>query len=114
MAKKPPVEKPKGKANAESKTGEAPKPAGPAEGISTKFVLTGEDIIAIGEEAELLVGGKNYNTALISQIQGIQSPQFRAISSLVFKQLLDETKVVASLVRAAVEKEYARIDWNDS
>jgi len=114
MAKRTPVEKPKGKAKAESQTGETLKTAGPAEDLNAKLVLAGEDIIAIGVEAELLVGGKNYNTALISQIQGIQSPQFRAISSLAFKQVLDETKVVASLVRAAVEREYARIDWNDS
>ncbi|MDR0465938.1 MAG: phosphoenolpyruvate synthase [Deltaproteobacteria bacterium] len=87
---------------------------GQAKDLRAKFVLDGEEIISIGEEAELVVGGKNYNTALISQISGIQSPQFRAISSLAFKQLLDETKVVASLVRATVEKEYARIDWNDS
>jgi len=113
MAKRSPVEKPGGKAKAASKTGAAAKPIGQVKDISAKFVLTGAHIISIGEEAELLVGGKNYNTALISQIQGIQSPQFRAISSLAFKQLLDETKVVASLVRAAVEKEYARIDWND-
>ena len=114
MAKKPPAAKPAGKAKVESKSGEAAKPASLTKDISAKFVLTGAEIIAIGEEAELLVGGKNYNTALISQIQGIQSPQFRAISSLAFKLLLDETKVLASVVRAVVEKEYARIDWNDS
>ncbi|MDR2696678.1 MAG: PEP/pyruvate-binding domain-containing protein, partial [Deltaproteobacteria bacterium] len=113
MARKASVGKSEGKAKAESKTGATARPTSPAKDAGAGFVLTGADIIAIGEEAELLVGGKNYNTALISQIQGIQSPQFRAISSLAFKLLLDETRVVASLVRAVVEKEYARIDWND-
>ena len=76
-------------------------------------MLTGADIVAIGEEAELLVGGKNYNTALISQIEGIQAPYFRAISSLAFHRVLDETKVTGRIVRAVVDREYGRIDWND-
>ncbi|SHI69393.1 PEP/pyruvate-binding domain-containing protein [Halodesulfovibrio aestuarii] len=81
--------------------------------LQKKLVLTGADIVAIGEEAELLVGGKNYNTAIISQVDGIRAPQFRAISSIAFHQLMDETKVNASLVRSMVDKEYNRIDWND-
>ena len=83
------------------------------EAIRKKLVLTGADIVAIGEEAELLVGGKNYNTALISQIEGIQAPYFRAISSLAFHRVLDETKVTGRIVRAVVDREYGRIDWND-
>ena len=83
------------------------------EAIRKKLVLTGADIVAIGEEAELLVGGKNYNTALISQIEGIQAPYFRAISSLAFHRVLDETKVTGRIVRAVVDHEYGRIDWND-
>ncbi|MEG6502991.1 PEP/pyruvate-binding domain-containing protein, partial [Desulfovibrio sp. 1214_IL3152] len=78
-----------------------------------KLVLNGADIVQIGPEAELLVGGKNYNTALISQIEGIQAPYFRAISSLAFHQLLDETKVNGRVVRSVVDREYGRIDWND-
>ena len=81
--------------------------------IRQKLVLTGADIVALGEEAELLVGGKNYNTALISQIEGIQAPYFRAISSKAFHHLLDETKVSGRVVRSVVDKEYGRIDWND-
>lgn len=85
----------------------APKTAG------QKLVLTGADIVAIGPEAELIVGGKNYNTALISEIEGIQAPHFRAISSAAFHRLLDETKVNGKLVRSIVDREYNRIDWND-
>ncbi len=81
--------------------------------ISKQLILTGADIAAIGEEAELLVGGKNYNTAIISQVKGIKAPQFRAVSSIAFHQLLDETKVNATLTRAVVEREYKRIDWED-
>ena len=77
------------------------------------LILTGADIVAIGEEAELLVGGKNYNTAIISQIQGIRAPQFRAVSSIAFHKLLDETKINAPLTRAVVDREYKRIDWED-
>jgi pyruvate,water dikinase len=76
-------------------------------------VLTGADIVAIGEEAELLVGGKNYNTAIISQVEGIRAPEFRALSSILFHKVLDETKVDAALVRSIVDKEYAAVDWND-
>ena len=83
------------------------------EAIQKKLVLTGADIVQLGPEAELLVGGKNYNTALISQIEGIQAPYFRAISSLAFHQLLDETKVNGRVVRSVVDREYGRIDWND-
>ncbi|MBQ3060738.1 MAG: phosphoenolpyruvate synthase [Desulfovibrio sp.] len=83
------------------------------EDIQKQLVLTGADIVKLGSEAELLVGGKNYNTALISQIEGIQAPHFRAVSSLAFHRLLDETKVNGRIVRAVVDKEYGRIDWND-
>lgn len=81
--------------------------------IKKQLVLTGEDIIAIGEEAELLVGGKNYNTAIISTIEGVRAPQFRAISSLAFHKLLDESKVYATYIRSIVDREYDNIDWND-
>ena len=83
------------------------------EAVQKKLVLTGADIVQIGPDAELLVGGKNYNTALISQIQGIQAPHFRAISSIAFHHLLDETKVNGRVVRSVVDREYGRIDWND-
>ena len=39
----------------------------PVEDLLKRLVLTGADIVRIGEDAELLVGGKNYNTALISR-----------------------------------------------
>ena len=84
-----------------------------SEAVQKKLVLTGADIVGLGPEAELLVGGKNYNTALISQIEGIQAPHFRAISSLAFHRLLDETKVNGRVVRSVVDKEYGRIDWLD-
>ncbi|MBD8894945.1 hypothetical protein SDC9_16744 [bioreactor metagenome] len=89
-----------------------PKGAAP-EAVQKKLVLDGAEIVQIGPEAELLVGGKNYNTALISQIQGIQAPHFRAISSIAFHHLLDETKVNGRVVRSVVDREYGRIDWND-
>ena len=38
--------------------------------LSKKLVLNGAEITAIGVEAELLVGGKNYNTAIIDQVPG--------------------------------------------
>ncbi len=81
--------------------------------LKEKLILTGAEIKAIGEEAEILVGGKNYNTALIHEVEGVQTPQFRAISSICFHKLLDETKVNAALIRSTIEKEYNRIDWND-
>jgi pyruvate,water dikinase len=83
------------------------------EKLKKLIVLTGPDIAAIGEEAELLVGGKNYNTAIISQVKGIRAPQFRAISSIAFHKHLDETKVNAAVVRSVVEKEYTTTDWTD-
>ncbi len=83
------------------------------EALKEKLVLTGADIMAIGESAEIIVGGKNYNTAKIHEIKGVRSPQFRAISSINFHKLLDETRINAALVRSLVEKEYSRIDWND-
>lgn len=86
---------------------------GSGEAVQKKLVLTGADIVGLGPDAELLVGGKNYNTALISQIEGIQAPHFRAISSVAFHRLLDETKVNGRIVRSVVDKEYGRIDWMD-
>lgn len=89
------------------------KETAPDKNAGEKLVLTGTDIVELGPDAELLVGGKNYNTALISQIQGIQAPHFRAISSNAFHKLLDETKVNGKIVRSVVDREYARVDWND-
>ncbi len=83
------------------------------EQIQKQLVLTGKDIVTIGEDAELLVGGKNYNTAIISTIEGIRAPQFRAISSIAFHKLLDETKVNAATIRSTVDKAYDNMDWND-
>ncbi len=82
--------------------------------LKKQLVLTGQEIKDIGEEAELLVGGKNYNTAIISTVENIRAPQFRAISSLAFHKVLDETKVHASAIRSTVDKEYDSIDWADS
>lgn len=90
----------------------AAKTASPEE-IKKQLVLTGADIVRLGESGELLVGGKNYNTAIISQIKEIQAPHFRAISSVAFHRVLDETKVNSRIVRAMVDQEYSRIDWND-
>ena len=87
--------------------------AAEVEEISGKLVLTGKDIVTIGEDAELLVGGKNYNTAIISTIENIRAPQFRAISSQAFHKVLDETRVNAAQVRSIVDKVYDSTDWND-
>ncbi|MDR2892316.1 MAG: phosphoenolpyruvate synthase [Deltaproteobacteria bacterium] len=81
--------------------------------LTGKLILNGAEIVAIGEDAELLVGGKNYNTAIISQVPGIRAPQFRAVSSIAFHKVLDECQLNAALVRAAVDREYKRIDWTD-
>ncbi len=91
----------------------AKAPAG-KQALMMLLVLAGADIVAIGEDAELVVGGKNYNTAIISQVHGIRAPQFRAISSIAFHKLLDETRVNAALIRATVDREYNSIDWNDA
>lgn len=100
------TQKPAAAASAKKKKGEAG-----VDKLKAKMVLTGADIVKIGEDAELLVGGKNYNTAIISQVSGIRAPEFRAISSIGFHKLLDETKVHASLVRSTVDKEYNAVDW---
>lgn len=101
---KPSQEKPKSKPEKKTDTVAA---------LKEQLILTGAHIVAIGEEAELLVGGKNYNTAIISQVEGIKAPQFRAVSSIGFHQLLDETKINGPLTRAVVDREYKRIDWED-
>lgn len=101
------------KKTAEKAAGSTTKAVGgKIETLKKKLVLDGADIKKIGEDAELLVGGKNYNTAIISQVAGIRAPEFRAISSHVFHTLLDDTKVNAAVVRAMVDKEYNKIDWN--
>ncbi|EPR42212.1 pyruvate phosphate dikinase PEP/pyruvate-binding protein [Desulfovibrio sp. X2] len=102
------------KASKSSETSKPSKAAKSTEALMQKLVLTGADIVAIGEEAELLVGGKNYNTALISQVKGIRAPQFRAISALAFHKVLDETKVNAAHIRSLVDHEYNSTDWSDA
>ncbi len=82
------------------------------EDLKKRLVLSGSEIVSLAKEGEYLVGGKNYNTAIISQLDGIRTPQFRAISSLAFHKLLDETYVNATLIREVVEKEYEGVDWN--
>ncbi|MFW6314881.1 MAG: PEP/pyruvate-binding domain-containing protein, partial [Desulfohalobiaceae bacterium] len=76
-----------------------------------KLVLTGKDIMQMGVEAELLVGGKNYNTAIISEIDNLRAPQFRAISAKAFHRILDECRVNAALIRTVVDQEYEKVDW---
>lgn len=93
------------------KAAETPKKDKAKTQLEKKLVLTGADIAKIGVDAELIVGGKNYNTALISQVEGIRAPQFRAISSVAFHKLLDETTVNAAVVRSIVDKEYNAVDW---
>ncbi|WP_291319038.1 PEP/pyruvate-binding domain-containing protein [Desulfonatronospira sp.] len=78
-----------------------------------KLTLKASEIMDMGVEAELLVGGKNFNTAIINTIENIRAPQFRAISATAFHKLLDETKVNAAAIRASVDKEYDIIDWKD-
>lgn len=53
----------------------------PVEDLLKRLVLTGADIVRIGEDAELLVGGKNYNTALISRVER----PFAILSSAPFR-----------------------------
>ncbi|MFP4034190.1 MAG: PEP/pyruvate-binding domain-containing protein [Desulfovermiculus sp.] len=77
-----------------------------------KLLLSGADIVHMGENAELLVGGKNYNTAIISELENIRAPQFRAISAKGFHRLLDETKVNAAVIRSVVDQEYKKVDWS--
>lgn len=101
------------KKNSKKKSDKSGEPAILVEQIEKQLVLTGKDIVTIGEDAELLVGGKNYNTAIISTIEGIRAPQFRAISSIGFHKLLDETKVNAAVVRSTVDKAYDSTDWAD-
>ena len=101
-----------------AKSGSPADSASPATSVAPKdtakkLVLNGADIMSMGVEAELLVGGKNYNTAIISQGPGVRIPQFRAISAIAFHRVLDENKVSASLVRRIVDREYEKIDWND-
>ncbi len=83
------------------------------EKIKSQLVLNARDITDIGVEAELLVGGKNYNTAIMNTIENVRAPQFRAISAIAFHKLLDETKVNAAMIREAVDREFDSIDWND-
>ncbi len=97
---------------ADKPAAKAKKAGAKAESLKKKLVLNGAEIKKIGEDAELLVGGKNYNTAIISQVAGIRAPEFRAISSHVFHTILDDTKVNAAVVRSTVDKEYNSVDWH--
>lgn len=92
-------------------TPKAGKVEGLAEELAKRRVLTGAEIVQMGEAAELLVGGKNYNTALISRVPGVRAPQFRAVSSTAFHQLLDESRINASLTRSIVDAALTRVDW---
>ncbi|MFP4107841.1 MAG: PEP/pyruvate-binding domain-containing protein, partial [Desulfonatronovibrio sp.] len=83
------------------------------EKIKSQLVLNAREIMDIGVEAELLVGGKNYNTAIMNTIENVRAPQFRAISANAFHKLLDETKVNAAVIREAVDREFDSIDWSD-
>ncbi len=75
------------------------------------YIMTGADIVRMGEPAEMLVGGKNYNTALISRVEGIRTPQFRAIPATAFHVVLDECRVNAFLIYDVVDTAMAAVDW---
>ena len=99
---------------AEESVDQEQKPGKGVDEIKSQLVLSANDIVELGTEAEILVGGKNYNTAIINTIEDIRAPQFRAISAAAFHKLLDETKVNAAAIRSTVDKEYDAIDWTDS
>ena len=75
------------------------------------YIMTGADIVRMGESAEMLVGGKNYNTALISRVEGIRTPQFRAIPATAFQLVLDKSRVNAALIYQIVDAAMADVDW---
>ncbi|WP_458400788.1 PEP/pyruvate-binding domain-containing protein [Mailhella sp.] len=75
------------------------------------YIMTGADIVRMGEPAEMLVGGKNYNTALISRVEGIRTPQFRAIPATAFQLVLDKSRVNAALIYQVVDAAMADVDW---
>ena len=77
----------------------------------SRFIMTGADIVRMGEPAEMLVGGKNYNTALISRVEGIRTPQFRAIPATAFHVVLDESRVNAALIYDVVDRALSEVDW---
>ena len=79
--------------------------------LEDKLILSGKDILELGDLGESLVGGKNYNMAILSQIKGIRVPSFRAVSSKAFHLLLDSCQVNAELVRHMVKREYERVTW---
>jgi len=113
MAKSGKEQKTQKEAQAVQKEDKDKKNKNRQESYKSKIVLTAREIMDMGVEAELLVGGKNFNTAIINTIENIRAPQFRAISATAFHKLLDETKVNAAAIRSAVEKEYDVIDWKD-
>ncbi len=76
-----------------------------------KLILTGKEILELGEAGELLVGGKNYNMAILSQIKGIRVPSFRAVSSDAFHIILDSCQVDAELIRHIVRREHEKVTW---
>ena len=73
------------------------------------YIMTGADIVRMGEPAEMLVGGKNYNTALISRVEGIRTPQFRAIPATAFQLVLDQSRVNAALIYQVVDAAMADV-----
>ena len=75
---------------------EAPKGTSSPEAIRKQLVLTGADIVQLGESAELLVGGKNYNTAI---------PYFERQLELERKQAHDIFAFLPEGQRAAYWKE---------
>ena len=82
------------------------------ESLKEKLVLNGADITLIGEEAELLVGGKNYNTAIISQVQGIRRPNSGPFPHMHFIPSLTKPRSTPPWWRATVDKEYNQVDWH--
>lgn len=83
----------------------------PVEDILKRLVLIGADIVWIGEDIELLAGGKNYNMALTSRVEDVRIPQLRIISSVAFHIVLDECKACAALIHSMIDEAYNRIDW---
>ncbi len=113
MAKTGKEQKPGKEAQENKQEPKAPKQKNSFEAHKSKLVLKASEIMDMGVEAELLVGGKNFNPAIINTIENIRAPQFRAISATAFHKLLDETKVNAAAIRSSVDKEYDVIDWKD-
>lgn len=81
--------------------------------LAEEMVLDASDIAKMGRDALTAVGGKNYNMAIINNIEGVRGAQYRAVTAHAYNQHLDTRFIDPSKMTEYVESAISEFNAAD-